>query len=171
MIVQNSGKLLILGILAVALLLAGASWWFRYNATHQAALFWGPEASQLIRDAPSVTLLDLQPGNELGFMVDVSHAPGMTHLRNALLEDRSFDWPSPAGLPPANDDFAQHWGLSFDDPDTQQQMIIAFSADCRRAARVDENLQTPRVISTVPIAAGLIQMFDEMSRPTAPLAR
>ena len=26
--------------------------------------------------------------------IDISHARGLTHLRNALLEDRSFDWPA-----------------------------------------------------------------------------
>ena len=49
-----SGKLLILGILTLAALLAGAGWWFRYKATHQAARFWGPQAVRLIRDAPRV---------------------------------------------------------------------------------------------------------------------
>ena len=44
-----SGKLIILGILAVALLAAGISWVFRYNATHHAAGFWGSKAARLIR--------------------------------------------------------------------------------------------------------------------------
>jgi hypothetical protein len=57
-IMRNSGKLLIFGILTVAVLLAGASWWFRYIATHRAARFWGPEAVRLIRDARR-TFVDL----------------------------------------------------------------------------------------------------------------
>ena len=41
-----SGKLLIIGILTVAFLAAGTSWWFRYSATHRAATFWGPAAAR-----------------------------------------------------------------------------------------------------------------------------
>ena len=48
---QLSGKLVIIGIVGVALAGAGAGWWFRYNATHRAAEFWGPQAVRLIRDA------------------------------------------------------------------------------------------------------------------------
>src|SRR4051812_21733385 len=51
-----SGKLLIVGILAVSIAAAAMSWWFRYNATHRAATFWGPGLAVLIRDAPQVTL-------------------------------------------------------------------------------------------------------------------
>src|SRR4051794_4880249 len=58
-----SGKLLIIGILVLALVAAAASWWFRHNATHRAAKFWGPEAAILIRDAPNVELLVLQPAD------------------------------------------------------------------------------------------------------------
>src|SRR4051812_40334878 len=53
-----SGKWVILGILAVGFTAAGASWWFRYNATHHAATFWGRNA-WLIRDADRVELLEL----------------------------------------------------------------------------------------------------------------
>jgi hypothetical protein len=51
-----SGKLVIIGILAVAVASAAASWWFRYAATHRAAQYWGPETARLIRDAPTVEL-------------------------------------------------------------------------------------------------------------------
>src|SRR5262245_15088624 len=113
---RNSGKLLIIGMFVVAIAAAAASWWFRYEATHKAAQFWGPTAVILIRDAPNVELLELQPANEanspqwppdlaaasqitIGHKTwtirsrrDISSAPGLTHLRNALLEDRSFNW-------------------------------------------------------------------------------
>src|SRR5262245_11486007 len=53
---EISGKYVILAVVVVALTGAVASWFFRYNATHRAAEFWGPEASKLIRDARQVTL-------------------------------------------------------------------------------------------------------------------
>src|SRR3989304_2712639 len=71
----------------------GSSWWFRYSATHRAAQFWGPQAAELIRDAPHVTLrsaaaaADGQDAADAAVPRDVSHAKGLTHLRNALLED------------------------------------------------------------------------------------
>ena len=38
-----SGKLVIIGIRGGRPAGGGASWWFRYNATHRAAEFWGPK--------------------------------------------------------------------------------------------------------------------------------
>src|SRR5688572_9136529 len=52
---KASGKLVIVFILAAAFAAAGASWWFRFNATHRAAEFWGPDVARLIRDAPQVS--------------------------------------------------------------------------------------------------------------------
>src|SRR5262245_54361840 len=108
---DKSGKLVILGIFALAVALAGASWWFRYTATHRAAEFWGPEAARMIRDAAIVKLCSLkmvrpeqphysalQP--QLTDCRNISALPGITHLRNALLEDRSFRWP-PLSIRPA----------------------------------------------------------------------
>src|SRR5262245_471220 len=82
----TSGKLVILGVVAIATVAAAASWWFRYKATHRAAEFWGSEDARLIRDAPIVEMYE--PAR------DISAARGLVHLRNALLEDRSFQWPS-----------------------------------------------------------------------------
>src|SRR3954465_15245155 len=102
----TSGKWVIIGILAVGFTAAAVSWWFRYNATHHAATFWGRNAF-VIRDADQVQLLELLPAianappksNTVsvgGLSVpvasrqDVSSAHGLAHLRNALLEDQSF---------------------------------------------------------------------------------
>src|SRR3954453_9219936 len=107
---NTSGKWVILGILAVGFTAAGASWWFRYNATHHAATFWGRNA-WLIRDADRVQLLDIRPApknappqngtlsiNADNFSVvgqqDITQAHGLAHLRNALLEDQSFGGPA-----------------------------------------------------------------------------
>ena len=56
-----SGRFLILGVVFVALACAALVWWFQYSATHLSAEFWGPEASILIRDAPQVEFIELQP--------------------------------------------------------------------------------------------------------------
>jgi hypothetical protein len=107
-----SGKLAIIGIVAVAVGAASVSWWFRFSATRDAVRFWGPDAAAMIRDAPHVTLIAVEPqsSQEEAFFKandgdrysidnrlfkvtsrwNVSQANGLTHLRNALLEDRSF---------------------------------------------------------------------------------
>ena len=180
---HNSGKLVILGILTVALIMAGASWWYRYAATHKAVQFWGPDSAELIRDAPRVLLLQNPPADisdlaqedpiRAGFdesATDVSHAPGLLHLRNALLEDRSFDWPKSSDpvTQPVSD--IGHWQLVFHDPRTNQNSaLIRFSKDCRQAVKWEPAFMAKLdvAISTKPIiAAGLRQIFAEMrARP------
>jgi hypothetical protein len=164
---QISGKLIIIGILSLALLAAGASWWFRYSATHRAAQFWGPEGARLIRDAPTVYLTKLaafeQPRGLVGptgVAYDISKAHGLLHLRNALLEDRSFDWASlgPKQLPKGK--FLGQWELLFYD-DKDKQFNILFTADCRHAAIRADDFDPQWTISTGPIAAGLSEVFDE----------
>jgi hypothetical protein len=165
--VLNSGKLLILGIVALAVLLAGASWWFRYNATHRAAQFWGPQGARLVRDATSVYLIKLPASESFGSIrntasgYDISKVRGLTHLRNALLEDRSFDWTSASGNPKTNCDFIGKWELEFRDADSAEPFTIRLTADCGRAAAMDEDDCPRGVISTAPVAVGLRQVLDE----------
>jgi hypothetical protein len=172
-----SGKIVILAIVAVALAAAGTSWWFRYNATRKTAEFWGAEVTRLIRDAPHVELLRLapsasenEPGEVLDFRgekyklvarIDASAAPGMTHLRNALLEDRSFDaynivfeW-SP-----------HHWRWALVFRNRRESATILFAEDCMYTTLSQGRGQTARCAS---IAAGLREMFAEFSsqQPTA----
>jgi hypothetical protein len=173
-----SGKLVILSIVAVAVAAAGTSWWFRYNATRRAAEFWGPDVVRLIRDAPSIELLKLAPADEspasntltihdeqyrLVTRIDASFWPGMTHLRNALLEDRSFkgynvqleSWPN-----------KWRWALIF--RDGQNLTTVLFSDDCKNTTLSEGHGQTARCD---PIAAGLREMFAELSSQQPAAAR
>jgi hypothetical protein len=194
-----SGKLVIIAIFVAAVSAAAASWLFRYNATHRAAEFWGPEAAQLIRDAPDVKLfkeptaptdslgVDLSNTDAIGAAiedrinksaVDVSRAPGLLHLRNALLDDSSFVWPPGEVNPSSDTTEIGYWWLSFSDGKSGKSTTIWFSEDCRQALqlmpkpnRPGEFVSTP--ISTKPISAGLQKVFAEMSTaqphtPTAP---
>jgi hypothetical protein len=175
---QSSGKLVILGILAVAVASAAASWWFRYEATHRAADFWGPDAAVLIRDAPGVLLIELRQLTALeangppsrSFAVgqdtyvaalerDISQARGLLHLRNALLEDRSYAWDDPQL--PWRDEIEWKWRLVFfgDRPPKE----IWFSSNARYAMREDG-----AVISCSPIASGLVAFLQDASSPDPP---
>jgi hypothetical protein len=188
---HNSGKLLIVTMFVAALAAAATSWWFRYSATHHAAQFWGPEAARLIRDAPQVELLRLQPTetaaddtkspaasppspNEvhIGSAVwritarrDISAAHGLVHLRNALLEDSSFNW-SQASLAP---DFTCHTALLFRDPETSHPLSILLSSDFQLLQTLPPGDKSPRIVSCRPIAAGLAETTAEWSQdPAAP---
>jgi hypothetical protein len=161
--VYNSGKLLILAMLAAGVLAAASSWLFRFGATHEAAQYWGPEAVRLIRDAPNVELVELDPAAE-SFQVaarrNISAAPGMTHLRHALLEDRSFhSFDVPLVTPPA-----WHWAIEFRDGDDSAALL--FSEDC--AATTLDGAATRPVASAAPIAAGLREVFAEFAAPARP---
>lgn len=115
---DKSGKWLILALVAIAFASGGFSWWFRWSATHRAANFWGPEAATTIRDAQTVTATkradhhsqSAESGSQPGTTkFDASQAPGLVHLKQALLEDRSFVWDQ---LPPA-EPFAVRWSIDF----------------------------------------------------------
>jgi hypothetical protein len=175
-----SGKLVIVGIVSVAVLAAAISWFFRYNATHRTAMFFGPEAVALIRDAPQVTLIRL-PLLSLGALAcdpnpqvtldkntyDISEAHGLVHLRNALLEDHNYRWPEGSEKPaPKTAHLAQYWVLHFGDREHGKAEILEFTEDCRQAWQtrlLPNGKYEPTPISTEPMAKGLREMFAEFS--------
>jgi len=159
-----TGSLLIVAIFVVAILLAGYSWWFRYQATHRAAEFWGEEAVRMIRDAPRVDALLLETGNqgeptEIGRR-DVSQARGMTHLRNALIEDRSYVW-SEQTQQGTESPGQVRFALEFSDLDQNALLRLNFSADCcwvwAEWGQRDGKWQH----SCRPISSGLKKVFGE----------
>lgn len=168
-----SGKLVIVGIVVVALCAAAISWWFRYNATHRAGKFWGPEAATIIRDAPSVNIYhagNFGAPDEAAIKkkvtateLDISNAHGLTHLRNALLEDHNFDWTSAE-----KDPFqaSEHWGLMFADPEAGKATTVWLSDDFRYASALDGTER--RSVSVDPVMAkGLREMFTEFTTEAA----
>jgi hypothetical protein len=167
MLPQISGKLVIIGVLSVAIGGALLSWWFRYAATHRTAVFWGPEVSVLIRDAPLVeswnnsdlnggivsSAAPLVKNSELR---DVSFARGLLHMRTALLEDRSYDWPPE----PLRRGMKWTHGLVFR-ADGRGELIL-FSPDFKWVCAANAE----QMLSCEPIAYGLQEMFSEFSADT-----
>jgi hypothetical protein len=186
----TSGKLVIIAIAALALAAAGASWWFRYAATHQAAEFYGDHVL-LIRDAPVVELLRIEPSSPGGFVEgalrsetldrfldaptnrrDISTTPGLTHLRAALLDDRSYNWPSRPDRPSDR----WKWILIFRNEQGGAGAILMFSPDWLYVTvhghRVHKEQGTSfqkvyvsdgSVVSCEPIAAGLAEMLEDLA--------
>ena len=166
-----SGKLVIIGIVMVAVCAAAISWYFRYQATHRAAKFWGAAAATIIRDAPIVIINRVGTKNGATAVaknetmsIDVSRAHGLTHLRNALLEDHNFDWttvdkpPDQAGL--------DYWLLSFADPKAGKGVRIWLSDDLRIAFRPDSSQMHSVALDPV-MTKGLREMFAEFTGTAA----
>jgi hypothetical protein len=177
----TSGKWVIIAILAVGFTAAAASWWFRYNATHHAATFWGRNA-WVIRDADQVTLLELLPAianappksNTVsvgGLTVpvasrqDVSKAHGLAHLRNALLEDQSFAWPARA----VTTDMHWRWALQF--TLDKESNAVYLTNDFAHATGDIDNGAIPMVVSCEPIASGLRTVIEEWRKTDSPTAK
>jgi hypothetical protein len=168
---EKSGKRLILGVVAACLVAAAASWWFRYSATHRAAEFWGPQAVALIRDAPHVTLRSDAPSAdgegtaEADVPRDISQAKGLTHLRNALLEDASYDWTAtaPAGTDNANSlVFATVEG-------GEPRAVVLFSPDFRWVSSgTGADPAKYFVATTEEFAAGLKKFFATSAADATP---
>jgi len=181
-----SGKLVIIIIVVLAVAGAGFSWWFRYMATRRAARFWGPGAVLLIRDAPTVYLIDVgpmdaaaehahDPGSRLpdhfhaagGLWTvidrrDVSRAHGLTHVREGLLLDRNL---TDVGL---SEVLGETWrsGLEFR-AEGARPLLILFSSDYKSLLGQGPDLGD-RAQRIVPIAAWLETVFDDWrSAPAA----
>jgi hypothetical protein len=119
--VEKSGKWLVVAIFVIAFGLGAFSWWFRWSATHRAAKFWGAEAAKTIRDSKAITAARLTnyesnlagpTTDQIAARFDASQAKGIVHLKQALLEDRSFAWGESASL----DSFSPRWMLDFAPP-------------------------------------------------------
>ena len=90
--------------------------------------------------------------------VDISDARGLVHLRNALLEDRSYDW---SAKPTADPDWNS--SLVFDvTAGAEPRLVILFSPDFDWAANGSPDAAPPPAISCYPISAGLKEFFNEI---------
>jgi hypothetical protein len=183
-----SGRLVIITIVILALAAAGFSWWFRYTSTRRAARFWGDDAVRLIRDAPTVYLLDLGPMDAavphahdpdrrlpdhfhaagglwtVSNRRDISQAHGLTHLRNHLLLDRNL------GEAPWGAVVGEVWrtGLEFHS-DEGPPLVILLSPDCsvllrHLPGRGDDRAQRMEAA----MAAGMRTVFAEWRSPPGP---
>lgn len=102
---SSGGKLVVVGMLLVAVLAGAFAWWWNYDRGRRAMAFYGPDAAKLIRTAPVVELLTVESGvtapqsldgRGRGRTIDVSRAAGLVHARASLLDDASYDWDAPA---------------------------------------------------------------------------
>jgi hypothetical protein len=123
---MNTGKVVILGMLAVTLGLASFAVWYRQHAGRRTRELWGIEHARRIQLASQADLLRLpapaerieSPGADAAWKA-IGKVSGITHVRGALLEDRSFDWGPPQDCPAA-----WQYVLRFRDDDGSTQLAL-----------------------------------------------
>lgn len=91
------GSWLVAGLLCLGVVAAMGGIVFQRQQTRRCLGFYGAEAARRITAAPSVELLRVEPGSGprrllASSRLDVSHAPGLVHLRRGLVEDANFAW-------------------------------------------------------------------------------
>lgn len=120
----GSGARLVVGLVVLGVTAGLVGIWYQRGQTRRCLAFYGPEAARMVTAAPVVELWTLAPAAEPGVLValervDVSHAPGLVHLRRGLVEDANFRWQP--GPPVARERLpAGAWdrALVFSDPAT-----------------------------------------------------
>ncbi len=162
----NRGKLVIGVILGAGVLAAVAAWWYTYQHGQRILTLWGPEAAYRIRLAPECELLTLEPASSdkaadlvvdsrpwsVRAQTDISQARGFVHARQALIEDSSYRWDVPSA-PSA----AANWQYAIRFRDSDGETLLLFDLQRKQILDVQQN----RRADIAPIAAGLVQFFQE----------
>lgn len=168
------GKYAIIAVLVIGLAGAAGGWLYRSQLQRRAIMLFGTEAAELFQQAPQVELLKLRAFDEAGasnaeppfsaagtkFAIaarrDISHAPGLIHLRHSLISDKSFEWSAPL------DDCRPHWPYALRFADGRRSATLLLDLDCRQALLVESAAR----VSIKPMAQGLAAFIDKL--PDAP---
>jgi hypothetical protein len=140
------GKLLILGMFALAAAAAVFGIWYLRTLSQRSLAYWGPEVADLITRAGKVEAAEMPDGA----WRDVSQARGLINLRRALVSDASFDWDAPTTEP-----VRWQYALRFRDQDRQVLLLISLEA-----GQVMLEGRPPPV-SSRPILSGLKSFLQE----------
>lgn len=167
---SNRGKAVIAGIFLLALVLSGYAWWHQYQQGRRCREFLGNTAVKLIRLAPRVELLRLEPFSaDLGDsaqpagilriggatvlisqQAEITSVPGLLHARHALLQDLNYQWDAPPR------DCASQWTFALRFEQDGEHALIAFDPHCNRIG-LDGTEQT------APLVPELMVTFAEKS--------
>ena len=131
---MSEGKWLVVGLLSMACLMSGAAVWYQRAQSRPVLEHWGTSETRAIETAERVELIWLSSakmasdgaakiGNvwyESSVPVTVGSTPGFSHLRNALLENISYQWTAP--LPTD-----VHWEFGLDFVQEKQTVRLIFA--------------------------------------------
>jgi len=168
-IAMGNGKWVIVGIVGLAIVAAVFSWSYRRRAMRRSMAFWGTEAASLIAHGPRVEAVRLNQSDatvtsdasdrisfdgKLFAVIqrhDMSHARGLTHLRQSLLEDASFDFRSGKRAVQPKWEYAIRFGRG-----SRTATVLVSLADEQLAL-----VGHARTLSMAPIAAGVAIVLTE----------
>jgi hypothetical protein len=178
-----SGRYAIIAIAVLAIGGATFNWWYQRDLRRRSLDMWGAPLARLIVQAPEVEAMLLAPagsgaapqadaedGNTITIDGDQwividraridtpEQAPGSTHVRRSLVNDRSFVWDQPV------EDCRPDWryALFFRDGDQEETILIAL--DCPRVALLGSNIRA----TITPVVPPLKEFFDEQFPGSVP---
>jgi hypothetical protein len=178
---MNSGKLLILLMVAAGLVAGGLKIWKQHQHMDQVLASFSSQVVRLIAEAPQAELLKLKPVStsadgykentveiageryEIVGRKNVASATGFVDVRDRLVDDASYGWAEKfehKGL----------WSYVLLFKEGQQQACIAFSIPRERVAYA-KALDDGPTISARPIADGLETFFAAQFAEPAPRAQ
>jgi hypothetical protein len=136
------GKLIVLAILLLAVALAVVNMIFQTRASGRAVAHWGSEASRLILTASDVEIVKLEPvaapspeddpteqvivGSRRFAITQrrsASQAPGVLHVRRALVADSLYDWQAATDEPQQSP--AWRYALRFREGESAFTLLLA----------------------------------------------
>ena len=181
----QSGTKLVVFLVGLAVTAGVVSWWYRFEAAHQATMFWGAEASKLIAlpaevevaelalikeettageaeaaevgEEDSTRQLELGRRYKLVKTKPLTNARGMVHLRHVLMSDGSYEWDSP--VDPAQIDWK--WCLRFFE--ANREALVVLSDDLAAIGRVvEEGESQVEAYSCRPLTESLDVYFADL---------
>lgn len=165
-----SGRYAIVAIAVLAIGGAAFNWWYHRDLHRRSLEFWSVPIAQLIVEAPEAEALRIERADERSEETDTlsidgqtwnivdrqridspAQAPGSSHVRGSLVNDKSFDWETPA------DDCQPDWQYAIRFRDGEQEQVVLIALDCPRVAL----LGTQRRGSIRPMVPALTKFFAE----------
>ena len=159
-------SLVIFGMLLLGAATSVAAIWYLRGLSRRSMEFWGPQAGELILQAPQVEVLQLASaeadsaaerlivdGQDFSVIQrrDISQARGLANVRRALMQDASYQWPADRPDPPLG------WSYALRFTDRDRSTTLLFALDPPAARPLERNL----CVGTGKIAAGLRDFFAE----------
>jgi hypothetical protein len=166
---MNQGRVIILGMLVLGCAVGGLSVWLHHQMSRRPLGWWSSEARELIQTAPRVDALRLAPppatGEDASDVVTVGGKrsavvsrvrnlegiDGMSHLRDALLEDANFDWTAAAPAKPPQ------WQYGLELRDGQRRLAVVFDFNAGVLGSTDGD----RTLKIAKVAQGWQEFFAE----------